>query len=207
ASLLGRDLYDKLKDYFGTCSNEIRIRSESVSDQDLISFYATEWNQYRAGAEWANRCFGYLNRLWVRAERDRGKTDVYQVYVLAFTQWRDKLFCPVQRQDKRLVSALLRTIESARNGENIDTELVKGVIESLVTMDVNDTDPTATRLEIYEQEFEGPLLEATRRYYDRENVTLLDGINVQEREEKRLPKTESQLECCLHSSTIKKVPS
>lgn len=45
-------------------------------------------------------------------------------------QWKNVYFMHVQSKNKKLAGALLKMIEKQRNGEEIDTTLVKKVIDS-----------------------------------------------------------------------------
>ena len=49
---------------------------------DLLRYYAAEWDRYTTGANYLNRLFTYLNRYWVKRERDEGKKGVFQVYTV-----------------------------------------------------------------------------------------------------------------------------
>jgi hypothetical protein len=49
---------------------------------------------------------------------------------LALVQWKNVYFMHVQSKNKKLAGALLKMIEKQRNGEDIDTTLVKKVVDS-----------------------------------------------------------------------------
>lgn len=57
-------------------------KSDKLQDVDLLRYYAAEWDRYTTGANYLNRLFTYLNRYWVKRERDEGKKAVYQVYTV-----------------------------------------------------------------------------------------------------------------------------
>ena len=59
-------------------------KAETLSDVDLLRYYASEWDRYTTGANYLNRLFTYLNRYWVKRERDEGKKGVFQVYTVRF---------------------------------------------------------------------------------------------------------------------------
>lgn len=105
ANLVGSDLYKKLSGYFVThfklmievCCSIPRVnlaeltlsqKSETLQDVDLLRYYATEWDRYTTGANYLNRLFTYLNRYWVKRERDEGKKAVYQVYTVSYQSCR-----------------------------------------------------------------------------------------------------------------------
>ena len=56
--------------------------SDSLQDEALLQYYITEWDRYTTGANYLNRLFTYLNRHWVKRERDEGRKDVYPVKVV-----------------------------------------------------------------------------------------------------------------------------
>lgn len=51
-------------------------------DEDLLQYYAKEWDRYTTGANYINRLFTYLNRHWVKREKDEGRKGVYTVYTV-----------------------------------------------------------------------------------------------------------------------------
>jgi len=56
--------------------------AEGLQDEALLQYYAKEWERYTTGANYINRLFTYLNRHWVRRERDEGRNNVYPVYTV-----------------------------------------------------------------------------------------------------------------------------
>ncbi|KAF8682947.1 Cullin protein [Rhizoctonia solani] len=206
ANLMGSDLYNNLTRYFTTHLEAQREKSEPIVDQDLLVFYASEWDRFTTGANYINRLFAYLNRHWVKREKDEGRKNVYQVYILALVQWRDRLFYPIQNKDHKLVVALLKMIEKQRNGETIDTGLVKKVIDSFVSLGLDDNDQNKAQLDVYQKEFQTPFIEATEKYYAHESATFLQEHSVPEylkKAEERLREEEDRIERYLHFSTRK----
>jgi hypothetical protein len=53
------------------------------------------------------------------------------VIQLALMQWREYMFNQLVLKNNKLVNAVLQQIENHRNGEEVDTTLLKGVIESI----------------------------------------------------------------------------
>ena len=47
-----------------------------------MKYYAQEWDRYTTGANYINRLFTYLNRHWVKRERDEGRKGIYPVYTV-----------------------------------------------------------------------------------------------------------------------------
>ncbi|KAJ7681877.1 ubiquitin-protein ligase [Mycena polygramma] len=172
ANLVGSDLYNKLTDYFANHFKPIVQQAESLQDEALLRYYAAEWDRYTTGANYLNRLFTYLNRYWVKRERDEGKKAVYQVYTLALAQWRTHLFTPLQPP---LTAALLRLVAAQRDGAAIDQALVKKVVDSYVSLGLDPTDPNKECLDVYKEQFETPFLAATEAYYAAEAEAFLNG--------------------------------
>ncbi|KAJ7765141.1 ubiquitin-protein ligase [Mycena olivaceomarginata] len=161
ANLVGADLYGKLTDYFANHFKPLVQKAETLQDEALLRYYAAEWDRYTTGANYLNRLFNYLNRYWVKRERDEGKKAVYQVYTLALAQWRQHLFTPLQPP---LTAAILRMVASQRDGVQIDQAFIKKVVDSFVSLG----------LDVYKEQFEVPFLAATEVYYTAEAEAFLN---------------------------------
>ncbi|KAK7040956.1 ubiquitin ligase (cullin) of SCF [Paramarasmius palmivorus] len=210
ANLVGADLYFKLQEYFDGHFKPIKQKANDLHNEELLRYYASEWDRYTTGANYLNRLFTYLNRYWVKRERDEGKKAVYQVYTLALTQWKEHLFLPIQSDEHKLVRALLRMIEQQRNGETIDQGLIKKVVTSFVSLGLDSNDPNKECLDVYKEHFETPFLEATEKYYKQESEAFLAANSVSEylrKAEDRLREEEDRVERYLHTKTRKELVS
>lgn len=76
---------------------------EKLSDIDLLKYYASQWDRYTTGAGYINKLFGYLNKHWVKREKDEGRKEVYTVYTVS-------LCCP------RFISCVAMADDSASVG-------------------------------------------------------------------------------------------
>jgi hypothetical protein len=97
---MGSDLYNHLIRYFTThlgtlrdvsladfsclipCLTLVTQASDPLQDEALLRYYAGEWDRYTTGANYINRLFTYLNRHWVKREKDEGRKGVYVVYTV-----------------------------------------------------------------------------------------------------------------------------
>ncbi|OJA08798.1 hypothetical protein AZE42_01280 [Rhizopogon vesiculosus] len=138
ANLLGSELYDKLIRYIIVHLKHLRDRSDDLQDEALLQYYAAEWDRYMTGANYLNRVFAFLNSHWVKRERDEGRKGVYPVYTLALVQWKVHFFLYIQSKHAKLTSAILRSIECERNGETIGQDLVKKVVDSFVSLGLDE---------------------------------------------------------------------
>ncbi|KAF8207656.1 Cullin-domain-containing protein [Mycena galopus ATCC 62051] len=211
ANLVGADLYGKLTDYFSNHFKPLVQTAETLTDEPLLRYYAAEWDRYTTGANYLNRLFTYLNRYWVKRERDEGKKGVYQVYTLALAQWRQHLFAPLQPP---LTAAIMRLVAAQRDGAQIDQALVKKVIDSFVSLGLDATDPNKECLDVYKEQFEAPFLAATEAYYAAEASAFLNAGGAEgsgnipeylKKAETRLREEEERVVRYLHAKTRKEL--
>jgi cullin 1 len=166
AHLLGEDLYRNLKLYLQQHVQTIREAAHQHSDEALLSFYIKEWNRYTTAAKYTNHLFRYLNRHWVKREVDEGKKDIYDVYTLHLVVWKSILFDNVWEP---VMNAVLKLVEKHRNGETIETGQIKNVLESFVSLGLDESDSTKSTLDVYRWHFERPFLAATGEFYEQES--------------------------------------
>ncbi|KAI5452672.1 ubiquitin ligase (cullin) of SCF [Naganishia albida] len=207
ANVMGSDLYNKLTDYFKRHIARLRKQCETLSDVALIQYYYKEWESYTRGANYVSRLFTYLNRYWVKREKDEGRKGVYPVYILALVQWREHMFENLYGKNNKLVNAVLQQIENHRNGEEVDTTLLKGVVESFVTLGMNDENGTQrATLDLYRDKFQTHFLAATEAYYKKESEAFLAENSISDflkKVEARLEEEARRVDLYLHNSTTK----
>jgi hypothetical protein len=68
---------------------------------------------------------------------------------LALVQWKSNFFLHVQSKHQKLAGAILRLIELQRNGDTIDQGLVKKVVDSFVSLGLDETDTNKACLDVY----------------------------------------------------------
>ena len=99
AQLQGADLYRSLHQYMSEHCKALRDVSwaltfiadqeadtdqecSSLSDIELLRYYAKKWETYTLGAAYVNKLFNYLNKHWVKREKDEGRKEVFTVYTV-----------------------------------------------------------------------------------------------------------------------------
>lgn len=95
ANLMGADLYERLKAHFKAHALKVVEGLGDLSEDALLRYYASEWSRYTQGATFVHRLFTYLNRHWVKREKDEGKRNVYTVYTVS-TEIRSPRACRVE---------------------------------------------------------------------------------------------------------------
>ena len=187
-----------LKNYLTKHLVEIHEKSKSHVDEALLSYYIREWDRYTTAAKYTNHLFRYLNRHWVKREIDEGKKDVYDVYTLHLVQWREELFTKL---NINVMAAVLKMVEKQRNGETIEQAQIKSVVDSFVSLGLDETDSTKSTLDVYRYHFEKPFLEATTRYYENESAQFVAENSVVEymkKAETRLDEEKGRVGLYLH---------
>jgi cullin 1 len=104
--------------------------------------------------------------------------------------------------------AILRLIERQRNGETIDQGLVKKVMDSFVSLSIDESDLLINKaaLDNYKEHFEIPFLSATEAYYNHESDFIVVENSVSDylkKAEERLKEQEDRIERYLHTITRK----
>lgn len=180
ASLQGADLYRCLHQYLSDHCKKMKEEAEQLSDYELLKFYAKEWDRYTSGATYVNKLFNYLNKHWVKREKDEGRKEVYTVYTLSLVAWKQNFFRHFNSSGgtSRLTQALLRQIEAQRDGEDVDSGLLKKVIDSYVSLGLDEADAQRQQLDVYHEYFQDAFIEATKNYYVAESAAYIANNSV-----------------------------
>ncbi|KAM7190732.1 Cullin-1 [Rhypophila sp. PSN 637] len=198
AHLLGEDLYTKLTLYLTQHLEQLVAESRNHTDEALLAFYIREWQRYTDAAKYIHHLFRYLNRHWVKREMDEGKKNVYDVYTLHLVRWREVLFMKV---DGKVMEAVLKLVEKQRNGETIEHNQIKQVVDSFVSLGMDEGDSSKTTLDVYRYHFERPFLIATEAFYKKESKQFVAENSVVEymkKAEARLLEEEERVKVYLH---------
>ncbi|KAG8425506.1 ubiquitin ligase (cullin) of SCF [Metarhizium acridum] len=198
AHLLGEELYNNLITYLQKHLEDLVEASKSHTDEALLAYYIKEWSRYTNAAKYIHHLFRYLNRHWVKREIDEGKKNVYDVYTLHLVQWRKVLF---EQVSGKVMDAVLKLVEKQRNGETIEHNQIKQVVDSFVSLGLDEADMSRSTLDVYRYHFERPFLEATAEFYTAESKQFVAENSVVEymkKAEVRLAEEEERVVMYLH---------
>ncbi|KAH0597556.1 hypothetical protein MHUMG1_04935 [Metarhizium humberi] len=198
AHLLGEELYNNLITYLQKHLEDLVEASKSHTDEALLAYYIKEWSRYTNAAKYIHHLFRYLNRHWVKREIDEGKKNVYDVYTLHLVQWRKVLF---EQVSGKVMDAVLKLVEKQRNGETIEHNQIKQVVDSFVSLGLDEADMSRSTLDVYRYYFERPFLEATAEFYNAESKQFVAENSVVEymkKAEVRLAEEEERVVMYLH---------
>lgn len=202
AHLLGEDLYSNLTAYLNNYLAGLVHSSKTHADEALLTFYIKEWDRYTTAAKYIHHLFRYLNRHWVKREMDEGKKNVFDVYTLHLVQWRLTLFSDVH---EKVMDAVLTMVDKQRHGDTIEHSQIKAIVNSFVSLGLDEADPTKSTLDVYRFNFERPFLDATTAFYQAEAKQFLSENSVVEymkKAERRLEEEEDRVSMYLHADII-----
>ena len=166
ANFVGEELYVKLSAYLRGHMEVVQKGAEGLMDENLLQYYHKEWIRFTSALKYINHIFSYLNRHWIKREAEDGKKEVYEVSILGLVVWRDHLFRELKG---RITKAVLDLIEKERNGEEVNTALISGVVDGFVRLGLNRERPKEVTLDVYKEDFEAQCLEATQAFYTKES--------------------------------------
>ena len=202
AHLLGEDLYRNLKKYLKGHLEDLFERSKGHVDEALLTYYIREWDRYTTAAKYINHLFKYLNRHWVKREVDEGKKDVYDVYTLHLVSWRQVFFDKVHTS---VIDAVLKMVKKQRDGETIEQSQIKSIVDSFVSLGLDETDSTKSTLDVYRFNFEKPFLDATTQYYQEESAQFVAQnpvVEYMKKAETRLQEEKDRVGLYLHQDIM-----
>lgn len=200
---MGEELYKLLGEYLSRHLGGVYGQSQSYSEEALLGFYIREWARYTTAAKYVNHLFRYLNRHWVKREIDEGKKNVYDVYTLHLVSWKEDFF---KRVHEKVMAAVLNLVEKQRNGETIEQSQIKSIVDSFVSLGLDENDSTKSTLEVYRYYFEKPFIAATRTYYENESRQFVAENSVVEymkKAEARLDEEKARVGLYLHPDITK----
>lgn len=203
AHLLGEELYKLLGEYLSRHLSLVHNESLSHTEEALLGFYIREWTRFTTAAKYVNHLFSYLNRHWVKREIDEGKKNVYDVYTLHLVKWKEDFF---ENVHNKVMDAVLNLIEKQRNGETIEQSQIKSIVDSFVSLGLDENDSKKSTLDVYRQYFQKPFIDATRKYYENESRQFVAENSVVEymkKAETRLEEEKARVGLYLHPDVTK----
>ncbi|MFH4983136.1 hypothetical protein AB6A40_009845 [Gnathostoma spinigerum] len=141
---------------------EQRIRRHE-EESAILRAYIAEWSKYFVLTEFLPKPFSYIVETYSGAlSANRiNRTPKPAIAVVSSKMLEDWNLTIFQRIKNKLQNAAMRLVEAERNGEAFDPQLVIGVRQSYVSLNVDAEDSLA----VYKANFERAYIEATEKYY------------------------------------------
>ncbi|KAK7752664.1 ubiquitin ligase (cullin) of SCF [Diatrype stigma] len=177
APLMGGDVYEKLIEHVEDYLQNLFLEAQKHSGEALLDFYVKAGKRYKTGARYIGHVFQFLNRHWIKRERDEGKRGTYDVCTLHMMLWH-KALLPTSRPDisTQLKNALVEVIDKLRNGEAVgEYGQIREVIDFFQSFTLGEeylaTHPDAVYF--YRNHVELPILQATQKFYEAKSKELM----------------------------------
>ncbi|KAJ7473729.1 Cullin repeat-like-containing domain protein [Mycena galericulata] len=87
----GGELHAKIVSFYLEYTTQI-LAAVPEDDTVILEYYDTEWDRFSRGAAIVGRLFDFLNRHWVKRERDEGKKNILTVGNVALKEWNTNVF-------------------------------------------------------------------------------------------------------------------
>ncbi|KAK9745256.1 Cullin family [Popillia japonica] len=201
-------LYAETKQFLIDHVARLLNKVQDDGEVHLVRNYYFYWSQYSKGAGFLHSLYLYPNQQHIKVQRMSDAEMIYgeqmEIGELALEVWRAGMIAPL---GSRLVKLLLEAIDQDRvqHTTNIPIEAVKGTILSFV--DVQGYKKKG-QLQLYQELFEQPFLNASGEHYKRDAAGLLEERNVSLYMEKVIAKIDEELlraRKFLHQSSLQKV--
>jgi len=133
-------------------SRQVLPALRDKTDLALMRELLHRWTNHKIYVKWMDRFFTYLDRYYVKLQ------SVDPLHNRGFSIFHQLVFEEVKKDTR---SAILRVVNLERQGDGIDQDLVKGVIDMFIDLGLGS-------LNAYNTEFEEYFLPATRDYFVRQ---------------------------------------
>lgn len=194
---LADKLYTETKNYL---DEHVKSLHKSVLQQgegDLLTNYFNAWIKYSQGINYLHRLYLYLNQQHIRKQKLSDADYIYgsvpqdvqeqmEIGELGLEMWKWNMIEPLK---ERLLELLLDGIHKDRLGSSQNNDIIRGVIQSFVSV---QEFKKKGNLELYEELFEKPFLEASGEHYKCEAARLLQECDVSQYMEKVTKKLEDE---------------
>lgn len=92
---------------------------------------------------------------------------------LVLVQWKQNFFNHLHNKNAKLAGAVLRMVGKQQNGENIGQMPAKKIVDSFMSLGLDEQDTSKQSLDMYEEYFEIPSIATTEKYYKTESEAFL----------------------------------
>ncbi|KAJ9598457.1 hypothetical protein L9F63_010853, partial [Diploptera punctata] len=212
---LADKLYQETKKFLDNHVNTLLEKVRANGEANLLKSYHRAWVEYSTGIGYLHSLYLYLNQQHIKKQKLSEAEIIYgnltpdvqeqmEIGELGLEIWKRNMIEPLK---ENLVNLLLEGIHYDRLGEASPyvTDIIRGVINSFVSV---EEFKKKGDLELYQEIFEAPFLQASGEYYKREASRLLQECDVSqymERVIQRLDEETLRSNKFLHPSSFSKV--
>ena len=129
--------------------------------EDLVKSYCRRFEAFLSASKYIRRITEYMHRFWIPQQINDNPegVDVKELNMLVLCRWNEL----VLQRIELLLPVLLDLINQSRQGEDVDWQVLAGVIRSFVTIGsaINAEQP----VQLYTHTFELKFLKRTQQFY------------------------------------------
>ena len=187
------ELYTRYRQAFETYISESVLPSlRHHHGEHLLRQLVQRWNNHKVMVRWLSRFFNYLDRYYIQRHNLHSLNDV------GLMVFRDSVYEDLKKKARE---AVLKQVESERDGEQVDFGLLRDVLAIYQEVGMGS-------LESYNSDFEEYLLTDTGNYFRRKAATWIEEDSTPEylaKAEESLRAEEGRVERYLHVDTKPKL--
>ena len=147
------------------------VSAYSFVDEQNKLFYSTIISTFISASKYIRRITEYMHRFWIPQQINDNpeNVDVKELNLLVLCRWDDLVLQRVEL----LMPVLLDLINQSRQGDNVDWQVLAGVIRSFVTIgSANAEQP----VQLYTDTFETKFLKRTQQFYKKASTNFLGEV-------------------------------
>ncbi|MCP9262715.1 Cullin-5 [Dirofilaria immitis] len=169
--MVRRELEAEVHRYILTAEKRIMQHEE---ENAILRVYISEWTKFYTQTEYLPKPFSYISeqKNVVLKSKNSVKEASVMVSSIMLNDWGQTIFASIKH---KLQNAAMRLVELERNGEAFDPQLVIGVRQSYVSLNLNIEDS----LIVYKDNFERAYIDDTERFYKSRAPQVLASEGVQ----------------------------
>lgn len=160
------ELKEELMSHVQNAAKHIHSHSE---EESLLRAYISEWEGYSLLCRYLPLPFNFIERIrpYPGTPTKQKQHDTQQVRNVMLECWNRYVFADIS---SRLLNAAMSLIDRERNGELVCSQLIVGVRESFVDLNMDTYEP----LHNYREQFEKNYLSVTEQFYSTRTAQILE---------------------------------
>ncbi|VDP15393.1 unnamed protein product [Onchocerca flexuosa] len=169
--MVRKELEAEVHRYILTAERRIMQHEE---ENAILRVYISEWTKFYTQTEYLPKPFSYISEqknLSLKSKNPMKEAGV-MVSSIMLNDWGKTIFVAIKH---KLQNAAMRLVELERNGEAFDPQLVIGVRQSYVSLNLSTEDSLA----VYKENFERAYVDDTERFYKSRAPQVLASEGVQ----------------------------
>lgn len=160
-------LYSNIRSFAKGHCERVLEGGRAKDGEELLRYYTRKYDEFRFSIKFVNNRVAYMNRFWVKNQKERPdditRGKIYDIRTMQLVAWRD---C-VLEEGFPLYDVAWGLVTQDRDGERINTQNVKGLVDCFVELGLEEDDPDNPngKLTIYKTHFQDAFITDSEDYY------------------------------------------